>query len=80
MVANCNKFHFTESGETCANVASKNGISLADFLPWNRAVGNNCAGLWANAQACVGLSAVAARRVPLPLLPAMDANALAYPG
>ena len=51
----CNKFQFIKAGDTCIDVASKNDIALDDFLRWNPQAGSNCAGLWANAYACVGL-------------------------
>ncbi|OAQ60452.1 LysM domain-containing protein [Pochonia chlamydosporia 170] len=55
IVNNCAKFQFIQNGDTCANVASKNGISLERFLQWNPQAGSDCAGLWANAYACVGI-------------------------
>ncbi|EFR03919.1 LysM domain-containing protein [Nannizzia gypsea CBS 118893] len=55
IVGNCNKFYLTKPGDSCASIASQNGIQLADFLKWNPKAGNNCAGLWANANACVSV-------------------------
>ncbi|KAK2051453.1 hypothetical protein LY76DRAFT_674973 [Colletotrichum caudatum] len=55
IVQNCNKFYFVQSGESCSSVASANSITLAQFLEWNPSAGNSCAGLWANAYACVGI-------------------------
>ncbi|KAK2029532.1 LysM domain-containing protein [Colletotrichum zoysiae] len=55
IVDNCNKFYFVKSGESCSSVASANGVTLAQFLAWNPSAGSTCAGLWANAYACVGV-------------------------
>ncbi|KAK1990035.1 hypothetical protein LX36DRAFT_593478, partial [Colletotrichum falcatum] len=30
-------------------------ITVAQFLEWNPSAGSSCAGLWANAYACVGI-------------------------
>jgi len=53
IVTNCDKFYFVPKGETCDKVASKNGISVAEFIKFNPSVGSNCAGLWADTYACV---------------------------
>ncbi len=55
IVSNCNAFYFVNSGERCADIASKNGISLSQFYSWNPSAGSDCSGLWANAYACVGI-------------------------
>ncbi|KAK1688370.1 hypothetical protein BDP55DRAFT_692457 [Colletotrichum godetiae] len=55
IVTNCNKFYYVQSGESCSSVATANGITLAQFLEWNPSAGSTCAGLWANAYACVGI-------------------------
>jgi hypothetical protein len=54
MVDNCNKFYFVESGEDCAAVLKKNGISLADFVFFNPSVGEDCTSMWAETYVCVG--------------------------
>ncbi|KAK4215772.1 LysM-like protein [Rhypophila decipiens] len=54
IVNNCDAFYSVKPGEGCAATASKNGISLTQFLAWNRgAGGTNCTGLWGNAYTCV---------------------------
>ncbi|KAG9250036.1 uncharacterized protein F5Z01DRAFT_630406 [Emericellopsis atlantica] len=53
MVKNCNKFYLVEQGDNCAAIASSNGISQAQFIPWNPSVQSDCSGLWANVYACV---------------------------
>jgi LysM repeat protein len=55
IVSNCDVFHMVEADETCDIVASNNGVSVADLKRWNPSVGSNCAGLWANAYACVSI-------------------------
>jgi len=54
MTTSCNKFYYVKSGDLCGDIASKNGISLADLYAWNPAVGDNCKSMWANAYLCVG--------------------------
>ncbi|KAH0592099.1 hypothetical protein MHUMG1_10147 [Metarhizium humberi] len=55
IIDSCNKFYWVNNGESCENVASKNGIPLQDFLAWNPKAGNQCYGLWANAYSCVSI-------------------------
>ncbi|KAH7369483.1 hypothetical protein B0T11DRAFT_338432 [Plectosphaerella cucumerina] len=55
IVANCARFYFVKQDETCDTVAKINGITVAQLKEWNRNVGSNCGGLWANAYACVRL-------------------------
>ncbi|KAF3930559.1 Autolysin [Dactylella cylindrospora] len=52
---NCKRFKLVESGDTCANIASKNGITQAQFVSWNPAVRKDCSGLWAKYWVCVEL-------------------------
>jgi LysM domain. len=42
------------SGDYCAAIAAKYGISVSDFYNWNPGVGNNCQSLWLNTYYCVG--------------------------
>lgn len=55
LVSNCNKFHLIKTGDNCAEIAASNGISLEDLMTWNPRTGKGCAGLWANAYACVSI-------------------------
>jgi hypothetical protein len=48
MTQNCNKFHFVQTGQTCATLASLYSISVAQFIQWNPAAGSDCSGLWAS--------------------------------
>jgi hypothetical protein len=54
-VGTCKKFHFVQKDETCAVITAKYGISEANFVKWNPAVGSGCRGMWANTYACVGV-------------------------
>ncbi|KAF9769923.1 hypothetical protein IL306_012580 [Fusarium sp. DS 682] len=56
IVANCKTYCLVKKGETCSEVASKNKISLSEFLEWNPKAGDDCSNLWANAYACVSVS------------------------
>lgn len=55
MVANCNKFHFVETGQSCQSILSTYGITIATFFGWNPAVKADCSGLWSSTYACVGV-------------------------
>jgi hypothetical protein len=56
IVDNCDAFYLVAAGEGCSVIASKNGITLNQFVAWNRgAGGTSCTGLWANAYACVSV-------------------------
>ncbi|KAF9874785.1 hypothetical protein CkaCkLH20_07922 [Colletotrichum karsti] len=46
MVTNCDSFYMVKSGDTCAAIASKSGITTAQILSWNPNVGSSCSGLW----------------------------------
>lgn len=53
MVSNCDRFYFVNTGDACQNIATANGITVADFVKWNPTVGDGCLGMWANAYVCV---------------------------
>lgn len=55
MLSNCNKFHWVSHGNSCDQIASFNGISLADFVRWNPTVRGDCSGMWAEVNICVGV-------------------------
>jgi hypothetical protein len=55
MVDNCNKFHYVTSKTTCQGVLDYYKISLADFVKWNPAVGEDCTNMWAGTNACVSV-------------------------
>ncbi|KAH7016398.1 uncharacterized protein B0I36DRAFT_368934 [Microdochium trichocladiopsis] len=53
MVPNCDKFHLITTGDTCASIAARNGITVARFISWNKSLTTACTTLWANANVCV---------------------------
>ncbi|KAL4998532.1 hypothetical protein BDV10DRAFT_201217 [Aspergillus recurvatus] len=53
MVSNCDAFHLVEAGDSCATIASSNGITQAQFLEWNEGVGAGCSSLWLGYYVCV---------------------------
>lgn len=55
MVSNCDAFYYVVSGDTCATIASKSGISVSQFVSWNPSVGNACSGLWLDAYVCISI-------------------------
>ncbi|KAG8408033.1 hypothetical protein J3459_018269 [Metarhizium acridum] len=83
IIDSCNKFYWVNEGENCENVASKNGITLQDFLTWNPKTGNQCSGLWANAFSCVSIIGYTpptpaeprnGEETPMPIQPGMVTN------
>ncbi|XWW93850.1 hypothetical protein V2A60_001789 [Cordyceps javanica] len=68
MVSDCNKFYLVQRGDTCAAIAAQHGISRSDFTTWNPKVGGDCAGLWAEANACVSVIGY----TPTPTKPGSD--------
>ncbi|KAH6625097.1 LysM domain-containing protein [Boeremia exigua] len=55
MVANCNKFHFINQGVVCTQVTSYQKITREDFVKWNPTVKDDCSGMWADVNVCVGV-------------------------
>ncbi|KAK3901605.1 hypothetical protein C8A05DRAFT_34695 [Staphylotrichum tortipilum] len=52
--SSCNKWYVIASGDTCAAVETKFGISHADFIAWNPAVSNDCAtNFWLGQAYCI---------------------------
>ncbi|KAL0935699.1 LysM domain-containing protein [Colletotrichum truncatum] len=54
IVNNCAKFHFVQSGDTCAVIARNYGVSVSQVVSWN-GLNNGCTDLWGDTYACVGL-------------------------
>ena len=52
IVSNCDKFHLVGDGDTCAKIASANGITTAQFAQWN-SLNGACSNLWGGVYACV---------------------------
>ncbi|KAK8043699.1 hypothetical protein PG993_006129 [Apiospora rasikravindrae] len=55
MVSNCNKFHWVSRGNVCDQITGYNGISREDFVRWNPTVLDDCSGMWAEVNVCVGV-------------------------
>jgi hypothetical protein len=55
MIANCNKFHWIGKNTVCSQVISYQKITLADFVPWNPSVKDDCSGMWLEVSVCVGV-------------------------
>ncbi|KAF2826311.1 LysM domain-containing protein [Ophiobolus disseminans] len=55
MTTNCKKFDFVNKNEICDTIVRRNGISLANFVQWNSAVGSDCRSMWAETYVCVGV-------------------------
>ncbi|KAK4220509.1 hypothetical protein QBC38DRAFT_526748 [Podospora fimiseda] len=73
--ANCNLWHVVVSGDTCATVPAKYGITIAQFLDWNPAVSTDCTiNFWLGEAYCVGISGKQA--VPVVPTPVQAGNAV----
>ncbi|RVD88978.1 uncharacterized protein DFL_000002 [Arthrobotrys flagrans] len=59
MTTNCKGFRLVQSGDTCAAILTKYGITQAQLVAWNPAVKSNCSGLWAQCWICVELISAA---------------------
>ena len=55
MTTSCKKFWKVVSGDGCASIAQKGGISLTNFYKWNPGVGSNCESLWLDYYVCIGV-------------------------
>lgn len=54
MVDNCDVFHKVASGDGCASITAKYGISLDQFREWNTQAGANC-NIWLDNYVCVSV-------------------------
>lgn len=55
IIKSCQQYHKAESGDLCAGVVTKYGITMDDFLEWNQAVSADCSGFWMGYYYCVGI-------------------------
>ncbi|CAN9201072.1 unnamed protein product [Alternaria alternata] len=74
MVTNCAKFHRIAAGVACRQVISFQKITLADFVKWNPTVKNDCTGMQANVNVCVGIIGGNGIQTPQPTQPGMVTN------
>jgi hypothetical protein len=57
MVGDCTKFYLAQSNDNCYDIASVEGILIADLYSWNSALNGDCSGLWPDYYYCVGRAA-----------------------
>ncbi|KAJ5987635.1 hypothetical protein N7451_012000 [Penicillium sp. IBT 35674x] len=55
MVSGCTEFYEAESGDGCWAIAVDHGITEAEFIDWNPAVGTDCAQLWPDYYYCIAV-------------------------
>jgi hypothetical protein len=55
MVANCNMFHWIAKGVVCNQIISYHQVTLEDFVIRNPTVKDDCSGIWAKVNVCVGI-------------------------
>lgn len=58
MISSCDAFHLVVSGDTCDAIAAEFGITFAQFLAWNPAVGSECTTLFLGDFVCVDVIGV----------------------
>ena len=58
MVSNCDSFYKVVTNDGCEAIASKYGITPAQFYAWNPFIGSNCANLWPDNYVCVSIIGV----------------------
>ncbi|KAJ5874990.1 uncharacterized protein N7529_003420 [Penicillium soppii] len=57
IASNCDEYYVPVDGDDCGTVATKFGITTAQFLAWNPAVSLDCtSGFWLEEAYCVGVS------------------------
>ncbi|KAH7028810.1 uncharacterized protein B0I36DRAFT_410324 [Microdochium trichocladiopsis] len=65
LASNCDAFHKVASGDNCAAIATKYGISGAQFSSWNSEIDKDCTNLWLGYYVCVHVAG-ASTGVPTP--------------
>jgi len=58
IIGTCNRFYKIQSGDQCATIASRNGISVAQLRSWNSEINAACSNLWLDYYICVGVPGV----------------------
>ncbi|ORY12426.1 hypothetical protein BCR34DRAFT_563775 [Clohesyomyces aquaticus] len=57
VAANCNKWDVIQDGDTCSVYLAKNpGVTLANLVAWNPAIGTQCTNLWIGSAICVSVT------------------------
>ncbi|GJC97762.1 lysM domain-containing protein [Colletotrichum higginsianum] len=78
IVDNCDALYFVIAGDHYEAIASKHGITVAQFQAWDPSIGVTCTGLWANAYACVSVVGHTLSN-PLPATTTTAGNSIATP-
>lgn len=56
VAANCNRWDIVKSGNTCDTFIQKySGVTLANLVSWNSAIGSTCTGLWLDYYICTSV-------------------------
>ena len=55
MVSDCTRFYLVRSGDTCAGIASSQGITVSEIEQWNPHVGSGCTDIWLGDYICVAV-------------------------
>ncbi|OHW95300.1 LysM domain-containing protein [Colletotrichum incanum] len=55
MVGNCDRFYKVKSGDTCATIASSNGVTAQQITTWNPSVKSDCTALWLDYYICTSI-------------------------
>jgi hypothetical protein len=76
MVTNCNKFAFVGDGVTCAQILTRNSITMENFYKWNPGVSPQCTTMWKSTNYCVGVIGGGGNGIttPLPIQTGMVTN------
>jgi hypothetical protein len=56
IIASCNAYYVTISGDSCSSIETAYDITFATFYAWNPAIGSDCQSLWLEEAYCVGIS------------------------
>ncbi|OCK74384.1 carbohydrate-binding module family 50 protein [Lepidopterella palustris CBS 459.81] len=56
IASNCNAYYTVVSGDSCAAIESRYGITFAQLYQWNPAIGDDCQSLGVGYAVCVGVS------------------------
>ena len=56
ITTNCDEYYNVVTGDSCAAIENKYGITFAQLYEWNPAIGSNCQTLVVGYAVCVGVS------------------------
>ena len=55
IVSNCKSYHQVKSGDSCWSIYTAAGVTLNQFLSWNKQVDSSCSNLWLGYYVCTGV-------------------------